>query len=397
MKFKGHTKRALIGLAALAIATAIWIPCLHLFFVSRADGFRKADGISPKARQLAARQLQLWTDPESREKELRKMRASNAEWDFMGRTFLVWSLAEMGLRNQAGKQDYLKVMDQIIEETLRLEKEHGIYFFLMPYARARPYVVQPARSHFLDSEIALMLAARRVLEEKEAYQPLLRERVQLMVERMEQGPVLSAESYPDECWMFDNVASLAAMRIADYLDGTDHSAFSRRWLEIAKRKLVDSSTGILISSYTMRGEPLDGPEGSSIWMVAHCLRLVDEDFARDQYQRARRELRRQMAGFAWSREWPTSWKGAMDIDSGIVIPVLEISPGASGMAFIGASSFDDADFLSSLVATLDFSAFPSSKEGRLRYCASNQVGDAALLYATVLGPLWEKVNHKSNR
>jgi hypothetical protein len=26
------------------------------------------------------------------------MRASNAEWDFMGRSFLVWSLANMGLR-----------------------------------------------------------------------------------------------------------------------------------------------------------------------------------------------------------------------------------------------------------------------------------------------------------
>ena len=60
---------------------------------------------------------------------------SNAEWDFMGRTLFVWSLGEMGLRNPTAKQDYLKVMDQIIGETLQLEKEMGIYFFLMPYAR----------------------------------------------------------------------------------------------------------------------------------------------------------------------------------------------------------------------------------------------------------------------
>ncbi len=37
-------------------------------------------------------------------------------------------------------------------------------------------------------------------------------------------------------------------------------------------------------------------------------------------------------------------------------------------------------------------AFPSGKNGRLKYCASNQVGDAALLYAAVLGPLWEKTS-----
>ena len=158
---------------------------------------------------------------------------------------------------------------------------------------------------------------------------------------------------------------------------------------------MDPKTGILISSYTANGQALDGPEGSSIWMVAHCLRVLDEDFARDQYQRARKELGRQMAGFAWSKEWPASWRGAMDIDSGPVIPVFDISAGASGMAFIGASSFGDTAYLASLAATLDFSAFPSLKEGRLKYCASNQVGDAALLYATVLGPMWEKIKQGS--
>jgi hypothetical protein len=29
------------------------------------------------------------------------------------------------------------------------------------------------------------------------------------------------------------------------------------------------------------------------------------------------------------------------------------------------------------------------RQNQLKYCASNQVGDAALLYASVLGPLWE--------
>jgi hypothetical protein len=386
-----HLGRALI---ALTLGAAVWIPCLHFFFAKEVGNFKQPGGLSPKARQLAARHLQLWTDPALRSRELDRMRASNAEWDFMGRTFLAWSLAEMSLRNPAEKPGYLETIDRIIDETVRLEKEHGMYFFLMPYARSRPYIMQPPRSEFLDSEIALMMAVRRIIEEKPAYQPLLRERVDLMEARMRRGRVLSAESYPDECWMFDNAMALATMRLADYLDGTDHSAFMKQWLEVAKQKLVDHKTGILISSFTADGEPLDGPEGSSIWLVSHCLRLVDKDFARDQYRRARKELGRNLAGFAWSREWPDSWRGQEDIDSGPVIPVLDISAGASGMAFIGASSFADADYLSALAATLDFSAFPSRKEGRLKYCASNQVGDAALLFATVLGPLWEKVENE---
>ena len=47
----------------------------------------------------------------------------------MGRTFLVWSLAEMGLRNPAAKQEYLQVMDQIITETLRAGKRARNLFF----------------------------------------------------------------------------------------------------------------------------------------------------------------------------------------------------------------------------------------------------------------------------
>ena len=382
-------KRIATGTIALVIAAAIWIPCIHFFFTRTVDNFRSPTGISPKAKELAARHLQLWTEPALREQELTRMRHSNAEWDFMGRTFLVWSLGEMGLRNPAAKREYLAVMDQIITETLQLEKEHGIYFFLMPYARGRAYLVQPARSEFLDSEIAMMLAARRILEEKPEYKPLLTERIEAMQARMERGKVLSAESYPDECWMFDNTAALAAMRMADFLDGSDHSAFIRRWLAMAKEKLTDPQTGILFSSYTLDGEALDGPEGSSIWMVSHFLRLADEGFAKDQYRRAREKLGRQAMGFAWSREWPASWKGAVDVDSGPIIPVLEISPGASGMAFIGASSFGDDGYLSALAATLDFSGFPSRRAGKLKYCASNQVGDAALLYAAVLGPMWE--------
>src|ERR1700749_1751782 len=118
-------KRMVIALAVLFVAGLIWIPCLHLVFARPVSEFRQPTGLSPKARQLAPRHLHLWTDPAQRQKELDRMRASNAEWDFMGRTFLVWSFANMGMRDPASKQVYLSTMDQIIDETLRLEKEKG--------------------------------------------------------------------------------------------------------------------------------------------------------------------------------------------------------------------------------------------------------------------------------
>jgi len=286
------------GSLAILLAAGIWFPSVHWFFSGSGGKSFSKTSIPQKARELAARQLQMWTDPKQRTHELERMRRSNAEWDFMGRGFLVWSLAEMGLREPALKAAYLPIIDRIIDETVRLETEQGIHFFLMPYSKARPYVVQPPRSHFLDGEIALMLAMRRTLEEKAEYRAPLTERVNLMIERMSKSKVLAAESYPDECWMFDHAVALAAIKLADHLDGSDHAAFFRQWVATARKELIHPDTGLLISSFTTEGRSLDGPEGSSIWMVAHCLRLIDEDFAGDQYRRARKEL-----GFRGKARW----------------------------------------------------------------------------------------------
>lgn len=378
----------------MIIAGAFWVCCLHLFFARSASDFYQAEGLSPMARALAGRHLQLWTDPKSREYELKKMRASNAEWDFMGRSFLAWSLANMSLREPGANAAYLKTMDQIIDETLRLERENGLYFFLMPYAHVRPWIMQPARSLFLDGEIALMVAARRLVEEKPEYKSALTERVNLIAARFNRSPEGMLESYPDECWTFDHLNALVAIRIADHLDGTDHSALIRGWLALARQKLVHRETGLLVSNTTMGLRPLNGPEGSSIWMIAHALQPLDPAFARDQYQRARKELGKITLGFGYAREWPASWENEPDIDSGPIIPGFKISAGSSGMAFIGAAAFQDQPFQAALTTTLEFAAFPSRKEGRLKYCASNQVGDAALLYAATLGPLWRKIEAK---
>src|SRR5439155_867256 len=119
------------------------------------------------------------------------------------------------------------------------------------------------------------------------------------------------------------------------------SDFLQQWVQTAKRQLVDPKTGLLISTYTVHGEPTQGPEGSTIWMVAHCLQIVDAEFARDQYERAKKELAAELFGFGYAREWPAQWKGSADVDSGPIIPGLEASAGSSGLAFVGASAFGD--------------------------------------------------------
>lgn len=380
-----------LGIASLVIAAAVWVPSLHLVYRPDVEEYFGRDKVAPRARELADYHMKLWTDPERFNKEIKKMRRSNAEWDFMGRTFLVCALSNMAIRDPGFEGPLLQAMDRIISETLRLESEEGMYHFLMPYAKTGDFKADPQRSQFIDGEIALMLAHRRMVEEKKAYKELLARRVSLMVDRMKLSPVLSAESYPDECWTFCNSIGLAAIKMADVLDGSDHSDFLREWIDRAKKELVHPQTGLLVSSYTVSGEHLDGPEGSSIWMASHALQVVDEEFAADQYERARKELAGNFLGFGYAREWPDSWVGPVDIDSGPVLPVIKISPGSSGLALLGAASHDDTGYLRQLLTSLNFAAFPSEKEGLLKYHASNQVGDAVLLYAFMQGPVWRKV------
>jgi hypothetical protein len=385
-------RRALVAAVSLLVAAAIWLPSVHLFFRPAHAEHAPSGPLSPRGDALLARQLALWEDPAERARVLERMRGSNAEWDFMGRTFLVLALGNMAERRPDERARYAAIVDRIIDETLALEKERGMFHFLMPYARRGPFVEQPPRSAFVDGEIALMLATRALIERHPADEAMLGERIAVLRERMSRSPVLSAESYPDECWTFCNTMALAAMRMDDALHGGDRGAeLARRWVAVARERLVDPRTGVLVSSYTVSGRHMDGAEGSSIWVSAHALALVDPAFARDQYDRARRVLGAGFLGFGWAREWPRGQRGTHDIDSGPVVPILEASPGSSGLALLGASAFGDDDYLASLITTLDFAAFPVRAGGALRYAASNQVGDAALLYALSFGPLWARV------
>lgn len=384
-------KRIVLGAFCLVLATAVWLPAMHFFFERGFGEYYCDDGVGTKAGQLAANHIALWTEPDVGQSEIAKMRSSCAEWDLMARTFFVLALTNMSLREPNHQDKYLEVVDQIIEQTIELEKDKGLYYFLMGYAKNRPFINQPARSLFIDGEIALMLAVRQMVEVREDYKPLLAVRVDIIIDYMNKGKVLSAESYPDECWTFCNTVALAAITMSDILDGRDHSDFCRQWIETAKKKLIDSRTGILFSSYSLDGRPIDGPEGTTIWMASHCLQIVDEEFAQDQYNRANKELARDILGFGFAREWPQSWNGPLDIDSGPVVPVVQASPSSSGLAFVAASSFGDDMFLKELFASLHLGGFQKKQNGTIGFYACNPVGEAVILYSMALGPMWQKV------
>lgn len=323
------------------------------------------------------------------------MRLSNPEWDFMHRSFYVLSMANLALRRPQERQTYLERMDRVIDETLEIERSNGHHYYLLPYSTRAEFRFEADRSLFVDGELLVMVAARQLVEHRDDLQPDLERLTVRVVEQLSGGPVLSGESYPDECWSFCNTFALAGLELARAAGGADHRQLARRWVDVAKERLLDPESGLIVSSYTWDGRHLDGPEGSTLWITLHNLLLVDEQFARDQYEIAKAELGHDLLGFAWAAEWPSSWQGPADVDSGPIVPVVDASAGSSGTAFVAARAFHDEEFLEGLLTTLDFAAFPSRDEVGLHYAASSPVGDAVVLYGLTQGPLWERAGGAS--
>jgi hypothetical protein len=363
----------------LLVAAAIWLPNVHRLHALDAPA---------RSRLVAALvERQVAAAPE----DTQRMRRVNPEWDFMRRTYTVLALANLALAAEDKERArFLRVIDDIVDTTLRDDESLGPLHFLMAYGRRGPFEDPESRSLFVDGEIVMMLAARDVVEPRPATRAAARERAARITRTMRRSPSMSGESYPNECWTFCNTTALAALALLDRVDGTDsaeHAALASQWVRYARERLVDPKTGLLVSSYSYDGATLDGPEGSSIWMSAHNLLLVDPVFAEDQYARARRELHRSAFGYAWAHEWPRGAPVHPDVDSGPIVPWLDASAGSSGLALLGASAFGDQEYLGGLLASLELAAFRDDGQ----YRAGNQVGDAVVLYALAFGPLWRRV------
>ena len=76
-------KIILVKALAFVIAASVWLPNLKRIYSVKASNYRRAEGIAPKARMLAERQLAIWRDPELRARELEAMQRINPEWEFI--------------------------------------------------------------------------------------------------------------------------------------------------------------------------------------------------------------------------------------------------------------------------------------------------------------------------
>ncbi|NOU34582.1 MAG: hypothetical protein HOO96_42370 [Polyangiaceae bacterium] len=360
---------------AYLLAAAVWLTQLHRLYQPSPDD----------AALLAHGQAEALADAEVRAADSAHVRRVNPEWDLMRRMYLALSFADLALSDVAHRDAHIATLDLVVDDLLAATRDDDPYRFLLPYALTAPWL-GGGRSLFLDGEVALVLAARLLVAPRKDLEAPLHRRIAAIVRAMEASPSLSGESYPDEAWTFCNTTALAALRLDDARTGGDHHDLAQRWIAHAKAHLVDARTGLLISRYRYDGTVLEGPEGSSVFMAAHNLILWDRPFAEAQYAQARRLLTFEVLGFGLAREWPLG--GSADVDSGPVIPLLGASPGASGMALLGARAFGDVASARALERSLRFTGAPERSADSESFRAAGPMGNAVVLHAVTQGPLW---------
>src|SRR5688572_26310428 len=171
------------ALLSIVLAAALWLPTLHLWFERAPEVV--ADG-------LAARQLALWSGDGGAERAV--LRRTNPEWDLMARLFAALAFANLALAEPAERERYAAAIDRILDETLREEAERGHPHSLLPYSRRGRFRDVEQRSLFVDGEIALMLAARQMIDPDAERGRLLRSRIDRIAGQLERSPLLVGES-----------------------------------------------------------------------------------------------------------------------------------------------------------------------------------------------------------
>ncbi len=157
-----------------------------------------------------------------------------------------------------------------------------------------------------------------------------------------------------------------------------------RWLAFSRENLLDPSSGMLRYHVSASGQAAGTPRGvlqawNSMWLP-----LIDEQFARDQYEKMGRALlaHSAVANFAAIREYPVGRSGPTDLVSGPL--VFGLSPTATGFGMGGPAYWSDPVDLAGLLRTAELAGFTWSFRGERQYLFAPLLGDAIILAARTM-------------
>lgn len=233
------------------------------------------------------------------------------------------------------------------------------------------------------SHLAWMIGGYKHIGGGDKYDELYHKLCETMNRRILESPNMNLPTYPGECvYVPDMLVAIVALSVySQQYEGKYYSTVCQ-WIDEAKHHWLDNDTGMLASFLPDEREGMysEAPiKGSYSALSCYYLTFVDEEFARDQYEKLKTNFlqKRPITGFKEYHD-RRCWLG-MDIDAGPI--VCNLSPTGTAFAVGGVTYFEDWALRKKILKTGEMAGTTWHRKDKSHYLLADValVGEAIML------------------
>ena len=233
------------------------------------------------------------------------------------------------------------------------------------------------------SHLAWMIGGYKSIGGGKQFDALYDDICKAMNRRMTSRENLCLETYPGENIYIPDVlvAVVALSYYSEQHNGKYHKTVEK-WVDVVRANCLDEKTGI-IPSFTTEylWKNIYPIKGSYSALSCYYLTFIDEDFAREQYERLKQYFLKKHPVFGIREYYNKRNLLAADVDAGIII--FSLSPTGTAFSIGSATYFGDNETRTRIMKTAEIAGSTSSNKRKQQrhYRLANMalVGEAIML------------------
>ena len=232
------------------------------------------------------------------------------------------------------------------------------------------------------SHLALMIGRYKSLGGGNKFDALYHSICQTMNRRIIESENMNLQTYPEEfVYVPDMLVGIVALDKYSTLYQGKYYSTVRQWLDKAKTEWINEQTGLLSSFLGMDGGYREWLPVKGSYSALNCyyLTLLDEEFAKGQYDRLKDNYLKRFP-FTGFKEYDDKYcLLGLDIDAGPII--FNLSPSGTAFAVGSITHFNDSRLRRKLLKTAEIAGTTISGKGKRHYLLADValVGEAIML------------------
>ena len=382
-KKRKRMKIVLLIMAALVVLKVLWV-----VVGTMSIGSFKSERTS-LLRRMNYLQEKIITEPQ---KLIDRMPAAvgpqfQGEWALYSCSMLSASLVNMAQLYPETQEKAVTSIDSLIKIVMSPELRR---YDLERWGEDPLMTLEGNKSHISYlSHLAWMIAGYKQVGGDSRYDNLYHSLCATMNRRLLASPGLNLQTYPGEyVYIPDMLVAIVALKLYSKEYGGKYESTVAKWLDNMKKNHLSESSGIIASMviYDYDGPSCVMVKGSYTALSCYYLTFVDEDFARDQYEKFKAQFlkKRPVCGFKeYSYKSPLF---AFDIDAGAIL--IGLSPTGTAFGIGPCTYFQDWNLRRKLLRTGELAGTTVSWKGKSHYLLADiaLVGEAITLAMRTAAP-----------